>query len=106
MSAWGQAWGVAWGDAWGPSAPTPTVVIDTHDGADKHYRKRTEERVQLRKMLESLVAGPVSEQLVEEALAAPVEKELSEWVSALVARDKLRDEIEAEDEEIVMLAGL
>jgi hypothetical protein len=56
MSAWGNAWGDSWGNAWGSSSPTPTIVIDTHDG-DRNYRKRRLQNAELRAMIEEAVHG-------------------------------------------------
>ena len=109
LNHWADA---AWAEgSWVAAAWGVTSVLDVFVGYEernKRYRKRTEEHAKLRQMLESLYDGPVPAVLLREAEVLPTgtPEELSEWVSALVARERLRQEIEDEDEVIVLMAGL
>ena len=105
----------AWADgswvpeSWGGTSSASVLdVFAGYEERNKRYRKRTEEHANLRQMIESLYDGPVPAVLLREAEVLPTgtPEELSEWVSALVARERLRQEIEDEDEVIVLMAGL
>ena len=85
------------------------AVIDTHDGANKHYRKRAAERAKIREEIERLFDGrPVSVDAIEAAIAASPEplQAFSQERIAQMVRTLEALALEKDDEEIVMLAGL
>ena len=111
----------AWADgSWMPSSwgsgPTPTIVIDTHDGADRHYRKRTEQQAQIRALIEAAINGP-------EKRLTPVLAEVRKAVEPFVNRSQIdmaeikaevmahiaeiharhAADIEADDEEVLLM---
>ena len=84
-------------------SPTPSVVIDTHDAANEHYRKRALERAKIREEIERLVSPTP---LTVEAIAAsqePMRALSGERVEQMI-RALEEFEREREDEEIVLMA--
>lgn len=88
-------------------APAVIQVIDTHDGANKHYRKRAAERAKIREEIERLFDGrPLVVEHLEQYIASspePVSAFSAERIEQMIrALEEL--EREREDEEIVLMA--